>query len=124
MIRSHTTPLRYVNGTLYSYYINDNCPVGGAPQSGDAFELPADATKNFPFNFTAVATKEGLDYGGFYLGLTRDDFGGLRYLYRKNQYVYESLDPNSVALPGGGSPFSPASGLGETNTLGTGITNG
>jgi hypothetical protein len=114
-------PTTYVNGQNYIYQINDACPVG--TQVGDAFEYPADATRNFPFNFTAVATKEALDYGGFYLGLTRDDFGGLRYLYRKNNFNVESLDPEAFALPGSGSPFSPAP-ITQTNTAGAGgVTN-
>jgi hypothetical protein len=114
-------PTTYVNGQNYSYYIGDACLVG--VQNGDAFELPADATTG-PFNFTAVATKESLDYGGFYLGLTRDDFGGLRYLYRRNNYNYEALDPEAAVnvggTGGGGSPFAPYEGTTATNTL-TGI---
>src|SRR5208282_5484870 len=65
-------PTAYVNGTLYTYQIVDNCAVGGTPQSGDAYEEPADATRN-ALSYTAVATKEAITAGGFYLGLTRDD---------------------------------------------------
>jgi hypothetical protein len=111
-------PTTYVNGQNYTYYIDDLCPVG--IQVGDALELPADATTG-SFNYTAVATTEGsFIYGGFYLGLTRDDFGGLRYLYSKNRYNYESLDPEAAvgaAAGGGGSPFSPYSPV-LTNAVG------
>lgn len=90
-------PTAYVNGTLYTYDIDDNCPVGGNPQSGDAFELPADTTQSL--TYTAVATKEAIKPGGFFLGLTRDDVGGLRYLYRKDNYELEALDPEAAAGP-------------------------
>jgi hypothetical protein len=98
-------PTAYVNGTLYTYDIVDNCLVGGAPQSGDAFERPADTTQS-ALTYTAVATKEAIKPGGFFLGLTRDDVGGLRYLYRKNNYNVEALDPDSAA-GGVGSASSP-----------------
>ena len=39
--------------------------------------------------------------GGHYKprhALTYDDAGGLKYLYRTNNYVYENLDPNVVLM--------------------------
>jgi hypothetical protein len=87
-------PTAYVNGTLYTFDIVDGCPVG--TQVGDAYERPADTTQT-ALAYTAVATKEAIKAGGFFLGLTRDDVGGLRYLYRKDHYEVEALDPEAAA---------------------------
>jgi len=35
--------------------------------------------------------------GGYFLNLTRDDFGGLRYIYRHNNYNNERLSPDASA---------------------------
>lgn len=107
-------PSDYVNGTLYSYVIEDGCPIG--TQVGDAIEVLPDATKP-PYVYTAVATQEGLQIGGYYTGLSRDDMGGLRYLYRRDNFNYESLNPDVIAGIGGGGwqIVNPS----ETNNLGS-----
>src|SRR5208283_4023664 len=84
----------YVNGRNYTYGIWDGCPIGVSV--GDAYEIPADTTSP---RWTAVATPEGLETGGYYLNMTRDDMGGLQFLYRKNNYIYQGLDSNAVATP-------------------------
>ncbi len=92
-------PSTFVNGTQYGYNIVDFCPT---PSVGDAVEYPKDVT--VPANsFTAVATYESLQPGGFFLGLTRDDFGGLRWLYRQNHLVNQGIDPNSTINSTAGS---------------------
>jgi hypothetical protein len=89
-------PTPYVNGRLYGYSIFEGCQEGGqAVPVADAIEQPADA--NQP-RYTAVASGQGLEVGGYYLGITRDDMGGLAYLYNRNYYVYQALDSNSVPL--------------------------
>ena len=87
-------PTPYVNGRLYTYQIVDGCPVGTAV--GDAFEQPADTSQSAT-SFTAVATKESIMSGGYFLNLTRDNVGGIRYLYRKANYEVEALDPEAAA---------------------------
>jgi len=72
--------------------------------------------------------------GTYYLGITYDDMGGLKYLYSKNNFAYEALDSNSVvsAFGGGGttggSPWfgesTPTNGTGATTTGGVPITTG
>ncbi len=104
-------PTHFVNGTLYTYNIADLCP---AFQEADAIERVANTTA---FQFTAVATQEGLVYGGHYLNITRDDMGGLRYLYRHDNFNNESLPSDSVALPIV-SPWTPVNNL-FTNLLQT-----
>jgi len=85
-------PTPYVNGQLYTYSIWDGCPIG--VQVGDAIETTADTTA---IRYTAVATPQGLQLGGYYLGISRDDMGGLAALYKKNNYAFQPLDSNTVA---------------------------
>jgi hypothetical protein len=91
----------YVNGTLLTYQIGDLCP---AVAVGDAMEQSVNP--GLP-PFSAVATKEGLQVGGYYLGITRDDMGGLKYLYRPNRYVNEGVDTNVVASLTSSSSWDP-----------------
>jgi hypothetical protein len=111
-------PTAYVNGVLYTYSILNGCPIGVAV--ADAFVYPADVAKGANFTFTAVATWQSLLTGGFYLGVTRDDIGGLAYLYRKNNYAYETLDANSVVNGYGSATWSPLSTL--VTNAGTNVT--
>jgi hypothetical protein len=87
-------PSTYVNGRQYGYFIWDGCPAGVGV--GDAIEIPSDTEVT---RFTAVATPEAIQLGGYYLGLTRDDVGGLKYLYSKDNFMLQGLDSNSVAEP-------------------------
>lgn len=77
----------YVNDTLYSYYIDEICS-GINPL---AVTVPFNVDPNAD-TYTAVAAnnRDGLGIGGYYTGLTRDDMGGLRYLYTSNNIVYET----------------------------------
>jgi hypothetical protein len=72
----------YVNGTLYTYFIFEICT--GPNPLADAVEFSVDPAANI---FTSVATIP--DFGGFYTSLSRDDVGGLRYLYRTNNMNIE-----------------------------------
>ncbi len=92
-------PSHYVNGVLYTYQIFDGCP---AIDRGDAVETLVDPTDVY---FNAVASF-GQNIGGYFIGLTRDDFGGLRYLYRKNNYNNEVLPPNTFPQTSS-SPWTP-----------------
>lgn len=74
----------YVNGTLYSYFIQEFCQ--NTPFLADAVEFPVDPLAN---TLTAVAA-DGVFPGSFYTGLTRDDVAGLRYLLRTNNLNIES----------------------------------
>jgi hypothetical protein len=49
-----------------------------------------------------------LPLGGFFTGLTRDDVGGLRYIYRKSNFNTEGL-PANATVGGGGTTFVPGS---------------
>ena len=80
----------YVNGTLYSYFINELCP---AADQAEAIEFTLDPLDR---RFTAVAGgfDPGSVFGGFlpgkyYTGLTRDDIGGIKYLLSTNNMNVE-----------------------------------
>jgi len=80
----------YVNGVLYSYWINEICS-GGNPLA-DAIEFPVDPLQS---PYSAIADYDsfwyrGLQPGMFYTYLTRDDLGGLRYLIRTNNLARET----------------------------------
>jgi hypothetical protein len=99
------SPSRYVNGTLYTYNIIEGT-VGGA-NFADAQEFPISPLPFSAFNSVAGIADEGnlsvgsLFPGGFFIGLTRDDVGGLRYIYRKTNMNVENLLPNTSGAAGG-----------------------
>jgi hypothetical protein len=104
-------PSSYVNGALYSYTIFELCNLVPPLNRADAVEISVDPLS---LPWTAVAadgsfvgfadglnllreTDEGVArYGFYYTGLTRDDVGGLRYLWRTNNVNVESVEPSSV----------------------------
>ena len=84
----------YVNNTLYSYVIEEFCtgpnPLAlAAPFSVDPL---ADT-------FSPVASS-GIFWGDYYTGLTRDDVGGLRYLFSTNNINFELPSPDSTLIEG------------------------
>ena len=96
----------YVNDVLYSYLIVENC-TGPNPL---AFTVPF-AVDPEAEEFTSVAANNGdgfggvnfsfgggLQVGGFYTGLTRDDVAGLRYLLRANNINRENAAAGSLLL--------------------------
>jgi hypothetical protein len=111
----------YVNGTLLSYYISEHCanlppalgitvpyltdPEGAqyapvAANNGESVEEQdtqdegelQDLLLN---NAARVPTIYGLQLGGYYTGLTRDDVAGLRYLYTTNLVDLEPIPATS-----------------------------
>ncbi|HEY1173415.1 MAG TPA: hypothetical protein VGH19_18745 [Verrucomicrobiae bacterium] len=77
-------PTAFVNGTLYTYDLREDYTLIGAHE---AAERPVDTSA---FTFTSVAYSAPL-IGHFFTGLTRDDVGGLRYLYGTNNIAGERL---------------------------------
>jgi len=100
-------PSRYVNGTLFTYSIQQVCPPDPRGDFGVALPLPVDISAD---RYTALATPKItlpdaayydfvpnlIFYGYFHTGLTRDDMGGLRYLYATNTLVNEASGPGTV----------------------------
>ncbi len=120
---------KYVNGALYTYFIVDPIRLTGGGQFADAVESSVDP---LAFTYTAVVSAAeginggGLYFGEFFTGLTRDDVGGLRYIYRTNNYNIENLIPGTTAVTAtnssGGSgvpPWTPVGGGGGGGTTNT-----
>lgn len=89
-----TTP--YVNGTLYSYRIIPGVIVD---DSGtwihDAVEIVSDPSA-IAYSSVAGGVMGGLNQGFsvngvYFTGLSRDDVGGLRWLYSPSNYAFESM---------------------------------
>lgn len=81
-------PSAYVNGTLYTYDIIEPYLF---TTTSDAVERPADP---LAFINTSVAFSQP-SVGHYFTGLTRDDVGGLRYLYSSNNIAGERLLPDT-----------------------------
>lgn len=93
-------PSAYLNGVRYSYYIDEVC----------SSRTPLGTTVNFPVDplaveFSAVMADSGgsslsiggvLNYGDYVNGLSRDDVGGLRYLYGTNNMNTEAISDDSL----------------------------
>ena len=114
------SPSRYVNGVLYTYDIEEFM----APpfDHADAIEFVRSTGE---FENIPVATGLGHAFGNdgpnttfvpglFRTGLTRDDVGGIKYLYSPHNYAVESLLPGIIS-GGGGSPWAPF--VGVTNAI-------
>ncbi|MSU31829.1 MAG: hypothetical protein EXS25_04040 [Pedosphaera sp.] len=139
-------PSRYVNETLYSYVIREIFDDSGAPVLWDAREIPVDsanptiALASMVNNAVQATGDDRLiravnPVGRYFTGLTRDDMGGLRYIYRPENRNYEGAPQGSVRGSGvvsnvGGnsgpteSPWTIIDGRGfiGTNVLGGGGT--
>lgn len=88
------SPSRYVNGNLFTYVIEQSC----SPDFGDADEFVVDPTDMY---LSAVASPKisyprSIYYGYFHTSLTRDDVGGLRYLYRTNNMNIEGAGAGTL----------------------------
>lgn len=91
---------QYVNGTLYGFSIEELCglsPNPYAPLEADAVEYPADPAA-YAYGYTFAAADYLLTPGYYYTSLTRDDIGGLRYLYSTNRIDTETVESNSVLV--------------------------
>jgi len=113
-------PSSYVNGSLYSYRIQEYCT---AVDRAEAIEFLVDPFSRY---YTSVASP-GIFDGSFFTGLTRDDVGGLRYLLRTNNLNFEN-GPQGTTLISGGVPNPAARQLLVTSNLATfvsqALTNG
>jgi hypothetical protein len=104
----------YINGQLWTYTAVQD--VNEAESF--VFTAPVDPLALNGFMNAAVASGWGsgmLLFGGFWTGLTRDDVGGLRYIYRANNYNVENVPTNATLNTAGGGPWGPPPGT--TNTV-------
>jgi hypothetical protein len=112
-------PSRYVNDVLYTYHIDEfTAPVDFA----DAIEDPVD-----PLAFTrgaVVSAGDGLwigwlGRGEYFTGLTRDDVGGLRYLYAGSGAWRNPNNENLIPGTTAGQGDCPWCPVGGTNVVST-----
>lgn len=90
-------PSRYVNGNLFSYYIWQSC----TPDIGDAEEFLVDPSLGTHLTALAspkISVPRTFNYGLYHTGLTRDDVGGLRYLYSYTNAYWEMAPPGALLL--------------------------
>ena len=104
---------------LYTYEIFDDGTVA------DAVELQVDPLQ---FGFSSVSSLS-ISPGRYFTGLTRDDVGALRYIYRSSNYNVEQMLPGTegAGLGGGtGSPWTPwpPPGGGTNNFVDTALRPG
>ena len=105
-------PSSKVNGLRYGFEIQDPIPN---INYADAVETLLENVN--PYSFSPVASGF-IGAGNYYIGLSHDDVGGLRYLYNGNRLVSEQLlgdVTGGIAGSGVGSPWRGF--LGITNTV-------
>jgi hypothetical protein len=108
-------PTTFINGQLWTYSSVQD--VNEAESF--VFSTPVDPLSLFGFANAPVASGLGwgqLLIGGFWTGLTRDDVGGIRYIYRRDNYNVETAATNATGTLGGGAWGPPP---GTTNVAGT-----
>ncbi len=88
------SPSSFVNGSLFGYQIFEPIRPG---DYADAIESLLDTVPNANGNPAPVAAKDyrGAGVGEYFISLSRDDIGGLRYIYRHDNLNVESLLPDS-----------------------------
>jgi len=85
----------YINGSLYTYFIDEICSAPAAPPNADALEIFDPLTTSPP---VSSLNEDVLPVGFFYDGLTRDDVAGLRYLLSSNNINTEAVASGSLLL--------------------------
>ena len=90
----------YVNGTLFTYQIIETCQTAKSPEAttipyladplSQAYTPVASFGGGVVYVNGSLVYFPGLDTGGFYTGLTRDDVAGLRYLLSSNNLATEA----------------------------------
>ena len=104
----------YVNNVLYTYGILEYCTTTASPFPPELAFLMPFSVDPLAQEYTAVAANDGdgytvpllpvlplrggggLQVGGFYTGLTRDDVAGLRYLLQTNNVNWETAATDSL----------------------------
>jgi hypothetical protein len=98
-------PSPYINGHLHTWTTIFDDDTEAFPIISAVDPLAEEATPAASFTFSSP-------YRGFYLtGLTRDDVGGLKYIYRSDNFNVETLPA--------GTTFSTAGGAGVTGQNGS-----
>jgi hypothetical protein len=95
-------PSSYINGDLWTYItvIDDYVPGGSRVISGRVDPLAyGNPVADVPLGISSFTV------GSFFTGLTRDDVGGLRYIYRSSNKNVENPVTNAFGAAFGGGPI-------------------
>lgn len=98
----------HINGRLWTYV--DIVDLDTPPQSFTINSVvdPTDFGRFDPVA-NALEVGSGFGVGSYFTGLTRDDVGGLKYIYRKDNRNFETVLPDATGTAGfgggGGSPW-------------------
>jgi hypothetical protein len=105
-------PTSYINGILFTYFT-----ILDGPTISLVLNEPVDPLAFLGvLNAPATAWWRSLAPGGFFTTLTRDDAGGLRYVYRPQNFNIETMGP-SIAGTGGGPWGQPPGGTNVTTNV-------
>ena len=88
----------YVDGTLYSYSIFEDCGIGGLPYDAITDPVLVDPAAQANLPLAALDYAPVLQFGAYATGLTRDDAMGLRYLLSTNLINEESIAPGGSII--------------------------
>lgn len=118
-------PTPYINGQLWTYtdiFDNQDSPTiksGTITQPVDPLiqAEPVASLMSSPLAYSIFG------YGSYYSGLTRDDVGGLRYIYRRDNYNVETLPADASGLAGSSSLGGGGGGTGEWTPIAAPSTN-
>jgi hypothetical protein len=84
----------YVNDTLYTYQIVEDCPL---PDRAIAVPYSVDPLADI-YSPVASYVSGNAIMGDYFTGLTRDDMAGLRYMLQKNNINWETPSADSLQL--------------------------
>lgn len=87
---------RYINGSMFSYIMRGACPP--AYERFDTVEYLLDPTETYNSAVAAskIVTPNIRYFGHYHTWLTRDDIGGLKYIYSTNRLALELSPPDTV----------------------------
>jgi hypothetical protein len=87
-------PSSYVNSSLYSYIISEIC--SGPNPLAVTIPFPVDPLALEHMPVSSFLNPFTFNYGEYLTGMTRDDVGGLRYIYQTTNINWEAMSSDSL----------------------------
>jgi len=102
------TPSRYVNGNLFTFNISQSCPPDTRGDRASLTIRPVDpsAKRQSAVASTKITFPDTTYLGMFHTSLTRDDVGGLRFLYSATNVNIEITPADVFQFQTSNVPFS------------------
>ena len=102
------TPSRYVNGNLLTWNIDQSCPPDTRGDRASLSIRPVDpaARRQSAVASPKISFPDTTYLGMFHTSLTRDDVGGLRYLYSATNVNTEVSAPDAMQFQTNNTPFA------------------